>query len=333
MDTENKESEHEEVEEEVEEVIEDGESVIEEEVEEEVEYEEVEEEEYEEEVVEEGEGTSENPINIEEEVVTTDVDAADTEDADNADGGDDEQEASSQQGDEEQGLIEDDVQSRDLKFVAERKPPKSSGSYWLICLLIAGLLGGLAYLGFYLTEEENKDRSNPSLANTSPTNPPTIATVSNFDTIQGNCDNYFGLTTPHPYDQCACAGSITNVPEDIASRYNYLVSAFVGSLYGGGDWLAKDISECLPENQALVWLSTSENSQYSEEEQQQRFALATLFTATQGMQWSDKQSWMSNSDSCTWFGVQCDGTAAAVIGLENNRMKGTVSIFVVCIVQ
>mmetsp|Transcript_18901 Transcript_18901/g.46824 ORF Transcript_18901/g.46824 Transcript_18901/m.46824 type:complete len:342 (+) Transcript_18901:197-1222(+) len=334
MDAEKKESEAEEVVEE--EVIEDGEEVIEEEVVEEEEYEEVEEEYVEEEVVEEeeGEGTSDNPINIEE-PVTTDDDAAATEDGDNADGVDETQEVSSEQGDEEQGdeeqgLIQDGAQTRDIpeKFVAQKREPKSSGQYWIICFLIAASLGGLAGLGYYLTEEENKDRSNPSLASIRPTNPPTIATVSNFDAIQGNCDSYFGLTTPHPYDQCFCTGSIKTIPDDIASRYNYLKSAFVGSLYGDGDWLAKDISECLPENQALIWLSTAENGLFSEAEQQQRFALATLFSATQGMQWSDKGSWMSNSDSCSWYGVECEGTTAAVVSLENNRMKGMVSIFV-----
>ena len=190
-----------------------------------------------------------------------------------------------------------------------------------------GFLRFLASMGPRKAKDKGKG-SNASLTSIQPTNPPTVATVSNFDAIQGNCDNYLSLSTPHPYDQCACAGSISNIPDDIASRYNYLLSAFVGSLYSDGDWLAADSSDCSPQNQALVWLSTAENSLFSEEKQQERFALATLFSAAQGMQWSDKQSWMSDSDSCSWFGVECDGTSTGVISLENNRMKGTVSVFV-----
>lgn len=312
--------------EEIEEVIEEDGSSIEEEVVEE----EYEEEEYEEEeVVEEGEeGTSENPIMLEEEVgvTTTDDDGAVT-DAENAESGEETQEVASQQADEEQGLVEKGSHQWNLptKFVAERKPPMSPILYWIPCCLVIALIGGMAGLGYYLTEEENKDTRDPSLAYVPPTNPPTIATVSNFDSIRGNCDEFYTLNTPHPYDQCICTGKIENVPEDIASRYNYLLSAFVGSLYGDGDWTATDISDCAPQNQALVWLSTAENSLYSSEEQAQRYALATLFSGAQGMQWSDKKSWMTNTPTCWWFGVECDGSSVAVVSLENNLLKGPVS--------
>ena len=171
---------------ELEEVIEEDGSVIEEEVVEE-EYEEVEyEEEVEEEVVEveeggaETEGTSENPIMVEEEVpvTTTDDDGAIT-DADNADTGDEIQEVGSQEADEEKGLLTKDAGSwGDLneKFVADRKPSMSSCYYWLCCFLVLGLLGGLGYFGYYLTEDGLTDRSNPNFSSIRPTNPPTIAT-------------------------------------------------------------------------------------------------------------------------------------------------------------
>jgi Leucine-rich repeat (LRR) protein len=59
-------------------------------------------------------------------------------------------------------------------------------------------------------------------------------------------------------------------------------------------------------------------------------ALVALFNSTGGNAWIDKTGWNGAAGTeCSWFGVQCDDSAAHVIGLQlgNNNLSGTLPSF------
>lgn len=85
-----------------------------------------------------------------------------------------------------------------------------------------------------------------------------------------------------------------------------------------------------PQRAAFRWLQSSVNAQISSDDQLlQRYALASLFYATQGSQWKSTVSWLSEEDECLWYttsdaGVLCDSKGRLTeINLESNNLQGT----------
>jgi hypothetical protein len=53
----------------------------------------------------------------------------------------------------------------------------------------------------------------------------------------------------------------------------------------------------------------------------QRYGLATLYFATQGDRWTNNDGWLSPSQECDWFGVECDSNGFAVaVNLRKFKM-------------
>jgi hypothetical protein len=276
-----------------------------------------------------GNGSAENPINLEE---TDEEDHQDQEVHDDDEGSEEEDQDVQDEELEDVELEEGDVENQargapsNEKFVAQKKPPQSQGWYWICCFFVLGLLGGGGYFGYWLSEDQNKDRDLPILnaptEDPGPTAAPTVAAVTKFDALLGACDELG--ETPHPYDQCSCLGEIQIIPDDVAARYNYHLFSFIPTLYND-EWTVTNITDCAPQNQALVWLSSGNDYEFETQEREQRFALATMFASAQGAQWTDNQDWLSSWDSCKWYGVECQGETVSGITLEGNMMKGMVS--------
>jgi len=51
---------------------------------------------------------------------------------------------------------------------------------------------------------------------------------------------------------------------------------------------------------------------------QQRFALATLYFATEGNGWTDNSTWLTGEPECNWLGVFCEGGLVTFLSLCKN---------------
>lgn len=83
-----------------------------------------------------------------------------------------------------------------------------------------------------------------------------------------------------------------------------------------------------PQFLALQWISMEQGDSsnvFSMDASLQRYALATIYFATGGGEWTSADSWLSNTvHECDWSRVTCDNSRTAVISLEltNNALKG-----------
>jgi Leucine-rich repeat (LRR) protein len=88
-------------------------------------------------------------------------------------------------------------------------------------------------------------------------------------------------------------------------------------------------------NQALNWImDTNAMSAYSSSKILQRFVLACLYLTTNDVinlytdptltSWKNQDGWLTESDECSWFGIQCDKNGYVVaIRLEQNNLSGS----------
>jgi hypothetical protein len=86
-----------------------------------------------------------------------------------------------------------------------------------------------------------------------------------------------------------------------------------------------------PQSQALEWLQSSANDAVSTEEGVlQRFALATLYYATNGDGWNDNTAWLSSTNECSWISTAdsldvCDISGRYLsLDLQENNLEGTI---------
>jgi len=210
-------------------------------------------------------------------------------------------------------------------FVDEMDPKPSGCNpcyYWLVCLLICGLLGGGAYVGWFLVNEDQKGEPNLREGGTrAPTQAPTVAATTAFDPFQGDC-KLKSVQNPHPLDQCRCIGKIQNIPEDVLDRYEFHLETFIPTIYPE---YSDSQDSCTARNQALIWLSSGNGFSFTLEERTERFALATLFAEVMGTSWTEQENWFSEESICTWYGVTCDGEGyLQILALDENKLVGRV---------
>lgn len=198
--------------------------------------------------------------------------------------------------------------------------------YWIACLALLILIGIAAGTGYWLTVDE--DGAAPRVV-PNVTEAPTLAPVrvsSQFNEVLGTCI-FAGIAYPHPIDQCACSGSIRDIPADIRRRYEYNRGSFISTLYADFD---DDISACAPRNQALVWVSSGDDESISEEERTQRYALSTVFASLSGAQWDRRDNWLAYgiSSPCDWWGVNCSNTTSRIqsLSIPRNNVEGEVRL-------
>ncbi len=209
-------------------------------------------------------------------------------------------------------------------------PSPSHMWYWASCLLLLGLIGAGAGVGYWLTNQDGDETTSiePENRTNAPTSGPTVGVTTEFEPVQGDC-NFIGVDWPNPIDQCDCAGSILAVPPDVESRYQLNTENFISTLYADFD---EEISSCSARNQALVWISSGNDVELTVEERTQKYSLTTIFASLGGAQWDDRTKWLTNSDPCTWFGLECDASGFVVsMNLEENNVVGVVSTSRTCI--
>lgn len=93
-----------------------------------------------------------------------------------------------------------------------------------------------------------------------------------------------------------------------------------------------------PQFHAYGWLVEDDKStdgdddKYDDEQLFQRYALATLYFATNGEGWKRSGGWITSADECDWFGVSgCEADDASytehtviAVNLKENQLEGTI---------
>jgi hypothetical protein len=77
---------------------------------------------------------------------------------------------------------------------------------------------------------------------------------------------------------------------------------------------------------AFTWLmGNTDLRTYNETTLQQRFAMACLHLSTnQDATWEEDDGWMTDSDECFWFGVDCKDGFLMNLNLTDNGLEGLV---------
>ena len=88
-----------------------------------------------------------------------------------------------------------------------------------------------------------------------------------------------------------------------------------------------DISS--PQFHSYAWLvEDTADGWYADERMLQRYALGTLYFATNGVHWSNSENWITSADECAWYGISgCDDADLediVSIELKGNRLEGTI---------
>ena len=53
-------------------------------------------------------------------------------------------------------------------------------------------------------------------------------------------------------------------------------------------------------------------------------ALRCIYNSTAGDMWTNRGGWNSNNSICSWWGVQCNGTAVTALNLGGNNLQGSI---------
>jgi hypothetical protein len=223
------------------------------------------------------------------------------------------------------------------KILVKREPEKPLPSpsacwYWILCIILLGLIGAAAGGGYWLTtrDGDNVSTIQPPNRTTPPTAAPSVGVSTYFNNVQGGECNFDDVPNPNPIDQCICFGEIDIIEIDIRERYRYNLESFIETYFENYD---DDISSCSPRNQALVWISSGDDVELTTTQRKQRFALATIFASLGGTQWNNSENWLTYDDSCTWFGVACAEGVATELVLDGNNLVGMVSISMLNIIE
>jgi len=245
--------------------------------------------------------------------------------ADRSTSGEDVDDRSDLQGDVENQQQVQVYKPQPITNLVERTPEKplpspSSCLYWILCLVLFGLIGAGTGVGYWLTTRDGDDLpiSNSSPRTSPPTMAPSLPVSTEFDAPQGEC-NFDGLPYPNPIDQCICSGEISVIEEDIRTRYDHNLKFFIAEYFSDYN---DDISSCSPINQALVWISSGNDVQLTRTQRAQKFALAVVYASMGGTQWSNNSNWLANEDVCTWFGVSCAQEYVTELVLGDNNLIG-----------
>ena len=203
----------------------------------------------------------------------------------------------------------------------------------LVCLLFLGLLVAAILLILALVGAPPFDDDDGENGGT-PTMPPSMSpTMSSTTTdfvgdqpttpmapyVPGQCP-VSGQINPNIISQCECDGEITELETDVRAKYDALVQDFVRQIYPSWSFT---IESCDPANMAVVWLATG--FQDDETDLLQRYVMSFMYYNNDGTEWESQDSWLTDADVCTWYGLACTNQLIALLALEDNRVSRSVS--------
>eukprot|EP00980_Cylindrotheca_fusiformis_P014029 scaffold3670_cov124-Cylindrotheca_fusiformis.AAC.5 len=191
-----------------------------------------------------------------------------------------------------------------------------------------------------MTNEENAEVKTPSSNETTstrlPTIPPAIQTSTPSAPATGDAPtgdmpstSSMPMTAPTAFPT-ATAPDPTDlpttpdpVPQDLLFRL------LASSSSDGGESL---MDRRTPQFSAMEWLRTPQGNQgvYNDAVFLQRYALATIYFATDGNNWNSNEGWLTTSNECDWFFSStnrspCDSNGRIVeLNLENNGLQGSI---------
>jgi hypothetical protein len=185
---------------------------------------------------------------------------------------------------------------RDVDDVNDVEKESFNKSYiWiaLICFTIAGFIGGLVIL---LTRNDQTESQ-------------TISSITgNNSTSNNNTDgNNPSMNTTASNNKNNTGSNITSTVETISERERMIRDLLVDT---STDLLSDDST---PQAKALQWISYDDTASLpseNEEEIRARFALACLYFATNGPEWTNNLGFLSSDPICNWndggtMGVFC----------------------------
>ena len=135
----------------------------------------------------------------------------------------------------------------------------------------------------------------------------------NLENLEVNCDEV----------DCNCCTNPGCIPID-----DPLLSLLISVSPDGGAALRDENS---PQYAALEWLRSPLNNAFlSDERLIQRYALAVIYYATAGEQWSSSFLWLTSADECIWYSSSrsnsiCDANGRIIeLDLRENNLAGTI---------
>ena len=209
---------------------------------------------------------------------------------------------------------------------------KEHTNWWNVLYMVMIFLAFVAiacgiYFGLFFEGDDSEDGTRGDIETSAPSAAPTAnpgsGTTTAFDDIDESrsCD-FSRSDFPHPFDQCYCTGQIIELPDDVRKRYEIHLEDFVPEIYQDYD---EEISSCSDRNQALVWLSSANDADFTHEQRLERFSLATMYASMNGPEWNFNREWLSTSDVCFWSGISCSDGNVSGMSLRSLNVGGSVS--------
>ena len=195
----------------------------------------------------------------------------------------------------------------------------------LFCILVAVICGAIIAIVFLLVIDDNE---NPNVQSTPPPDsglgaPGTASppTSPNQPTEPSSPT----VTTPPPAAPATPPAGLPGGPDPNDTLYQLIVNSFPS-----GESDLQDTSSA--QFAALEWLGSLANANIDADGKLlQRYSLATLFFATKGVTWTEKDHWLSEDDECTWFTSStkatgpCDADGNFIeINLRENNLQGPI---------
>ena len=205
----------------------------------------------------------------------------------------------------------------------EKEERRSSCLMLLCCCLILLLIAiAVILILIFATETIPKwweeDDDGPVTMGPVTMGPVTMGPVT-MGPYEPGCD-FSGQAQPNVIAQCECGDTVEILADYTRDRYEELVDFIAPGVFAVWTF---DINSCDPANLALLWLSTGPAID-DPVRLRQRYVLAYLYYGTQGQQWETDTNWLSETDECDWYGIECEGTELSMIVLPGNSLDGQV---------
>lgn len=175
--------------------------------------------------------------------------------------------------------------------------------YWFLFFFLLVVLGGVACIVIFVVDPFDKsDDTSPSSPGSSPTMEPTEE--------DGPTKAPSPTATFFPGPAQSPSTPTSSISEEALVEFLSDISSDNGAAL-------QDPTS--PQYAAMQWLLSSDNiGVYKDSTLIQRYALATLYYATGGEQWTDSTSWLTDVPECAWY---TSSEMGSICDLEENLLE------------